>query len=172
MPNRVVKIQGTIQERQEVPEYTVGVARKEIVYPGLAQCISITAYDQGRLIGTHISPGSTEEELEEHFTLLKEASENRVLTWYVAGQFENHFKTPKAILSSRDVLERTVQDKLGRQSTYYMFDTSLVAQEIGGFGIDLLASIVNVQLKFGIAKAFGPKKKTFRNIALWFFTRI
>ena len=172
MASRVVKIDGTVPERQYVPEYTVGVARKEIVYPGLAQCISVTGYYQGRLIGTHVSPGCTAEELDDHFAMLRTESESQALSWYVAGQFRNHFQTSKAIMDSRDALERTVQGQLGQHCTFHLFDTSAVALEIGGFGIDLLASIVNAQVKFGIAKAFGSKQKTFKNIALWYFTRI
>ena len=169
---RVTKI-AEFGESARVPEYVVGAAQREITYPGLSQCISITGYHVGRVLGTHISPGCTAEEVKEHFRLLSTSCGNHYPTWYIAGQFTKHFATPKAVMGSMDKFRKTVRKELGSDATYHVFDTSSLTETEGwSFGIDIRAELQNDGLKFGFAKFGGRRDKAFHNLALWYFKRM
>lgn len=169
---RVTKIVPFV-DSASVPEYVVGAAQREIVYPGLQQCISVTGYHVGRVLGTHISPGATVEEIKAHFRLLSTDCGEHYSSWYIAGQFKNHFVTPKAVMSSMDKVRKTLREELGKDATYYVFDTSTLSDSLGyTYGIDIRASLVGGALKFGFAKSGGRRDKAFNNIAVWYFNRL
>ena len=169
---RVTKIEN-FADTARVPEYVVGAAAREITYPGLSQCISITGYHVGRVLGTHISPGSTTEEIGEHFRLLSTQCGDHYPAWYIAGQFQKHFATAKAVMSSMDKFRKTVREGLGTDATYYVFDTSALTESEGwSFGIDIRARLVNGEPKFSFAKFGGRLDKAFNNLAVWYFTRL
>ena len=163
----------TFAATASIPEYVFGAAQQEITYPGLSQCISITGYGVGRLVGTHISPGSTVDEIDAHFSLLRDASTNCQPTWYIAGQFTKHFATAKAVMNTWDKFRKTVRTKLGDASAYYVFDTSKLTEEAGwSFGLDIRATLVDGAPKFCFAKFGGRKDKPFKNLALFYFNRL
>jgi len=169
---RVKKIEA-FADSARVPEYVVGAAQREITYPGLSQCISITGYHVGRVLGTHISPGSTAEEIKEHFRLLSTECGDHFPTWYIAGQFRKHFATSKAVMSSMDKFRKTVRKELGKDATYYVFDTSTLTESEGwSFGIDIRATLTNGEPKFSFAKFGGRRDKPFSNLAAWYFNRL
>lgn len=156
-----------------VREYVAGAAQRQITYPGLAQCISITGYHVGRLLGTHISPGSTADELDEHFRLLNDELGDHYSTWYLAGQLQEHFATSSAIMNSVDKLRKTVRSRLGKDATYYLLDTTSVTNALhSNYGIDIQATLVGGEPKFGFAKALGRKDKQFTPITAWYFNRL
>ena len=169
---RVTKIE-EFAESARVPEYVVGAAQSEITYPGLSQCISITGYHVGRLLGTHISPGSTKDEIAEHFRLLSTDCGNYYPTWYIAGQFTKHFATASAVMNTMDKFRKTVRKALGKDATYYVYDTSLLTESEGwSFGIDIRATLVGGEPKFSFAKFGGRRDKPFSDLATWYFMRL
>ena len=168
---RVKKIQ-SVAESASIGEYVVGAAQREITYPGLVQCISITGYHVGRLLGTHISPGSTADEIVEHFRLLTTDCGDHYPAWYIAGQFKEHFATPKAVMSSMDKFRKTAREKLGKDSALYVFDSSTLKEsEHWNWGIDIRATLVDGAPKFSFAKGSGAKKR-FYNLAGFYFNRL
>lgn len=168
-----VKLINGFPPSARITEYLVGAAQEEITYPGLSQCISITGYHVGRILGTHISPGSTQEEIDEHFRLLTTACGDHYGVWYIAGQFRNHFATPKAVMSSMEKLRQTTREKLGNNSALHVYDTSALTQTEGwSWGLDIRATLVEGEPKFAFAKFGGGQDKRFKNLALWYFDRL
>lgn len=160
------------QDEERVSEYYVAAARQEITFPGLMQCISITGYHVGRLLGTHISPGATSDEVVEHFRILTTECGDHFPTWYVAGQFQNHFATPKAVMNSWDNVRKTLRANLGSNSAHYVFDTSSLTATEHWPGIDVRAQLVNGEPKFSFARALGRRDKPFSHLAHWYFNRL
>lgn len=168
----VVKI-SNFAESASINEYYVGAAQRVVTYPGLIQCISITGYHIGRIMGTHISPGSSADDISEHFRILTTECGAHYPVWYIAGQFREHFATPKAVMNSMDKFRKMAREKLGKSSTLYVFDTSDLKEEAGfTYGIDIRATLVDGEPKFGFAKKGGRPDKPFKNLAVWYFDRL
>ncbi|QDT62658.1 hypothetical protein SV7mr_52080 [Stieleria bergensis] len=162
-----------ITESISISEYVFGAAQRQITYPGLAQCISVTKFSGGLLRGTHISPGSSPDEVKEHFRLLNAGSVGQYSDWYVIGQFQEHFRTANAVMGNMSSLRQTLRKRLGKGNTFYTFDTSaLTASENWAFGIDIRATQQNYKLEFSFAKAFGRPDKPFSKLSDWYFTKI
>lgn len=169
---RVTRITG-FGESASIPEYVVGAAQQQLTYPGLSQCISITGYHVGRLLGTHISPGSSAAEIDEHFRALTTDCGAHYPVWYIAGQFQKHFATPKAVMGSMDKFRKTARAKLGRDATLRVFDTSSLTESEGwSFGLDIRARLVDGEPVFSFAKFGGRRDKAFHSLARWYFNRL
>ena len=162
-----------VSESIDIPEYVFGSAQKQITYPGLAQCISVTKFSGGLLRGTHISPGCSPDEVKEHFRLLNAGSVGQYSDWYVIGQFNEHFATANAVMHNISALRKTLRKRLGKNNTFYSFNTSpLSAGEGWTFGIDIRATQQNYKLQFSFAKAFGARTKPFSPLSNWYFTKL
>ena len=169
---RVTKIT-SFSETASIPEYVVGAAQQQITFPGLSQCISITGYHVGRLLGTHISPGSSSAEIDEHFRVLTAECGDHFPEWFIAGQFQKHFATPKAVMGSMDKFRKTARAKLGQNTTLHVFDTSTLTETEGwSFGLDIRANLVDGEPRFSFAKFGGRKDKPFHPLARWYFKRL
>lgn len=165
----VKKITG-FADSVSVLEYTAGSAQREITYPGLQQCISITGRHNGVILGTHISPGASSDDIEEHFDLLQTGFGPVYPEWYIAGQFQNHYTTPKAVMGSPEAFRKTVRKHLGKTATFYVFDTSALADSIGNWGINIRAELVGNEPKFSFRKAMG--KADYQSFSLWYFSKM
>lgn len=169
---RVTKISEALDSAY-IFEYNVGNGQREVTYPGLQQCISVTGYSAGGVLGTHISPGATADEIKEHFRLLRTECGSYYPTWYVVGQFQEHFDTPNAIMSSMEEVRKTLRKRLGRDDTYYVLDTSTLSQSLHyTYGIDIRASLISGELSFGFAKSGGSRDKSFKSFNSWYFNRL
>jgi hypothetical protein len=167
---RVQKI-ADFGDTASVTEYLAGAAQRQITYPGLQQCISITGYHVGRVLGTHVSPGATSDELDEHFRLLSSECGDHWDIWYVAGQLQNHFSTSTAIINSLGKLRQTLHTKLGKDATYYLFDTSNLSNDLAGWGVDVRATLVGTKVEFAVAK-WPSRNANFMPLNVWHFKRL
>jgi hypothetical protein len=93
MPNIII-LQGCPMTRKDVCEYTVAMALNSITYPGIMQCITLTAYGPGPLLGAHISPGASQDQNRKVYKQLKDWGALHTKTWYVVGNIKVFFAPP------------------------------------------------------------------------------
>ena len=150
---------------QIIKEFCVGAAQKYIKYPGLQQCISLTGYHVCGLLGAHISPGSSAEEIDEIFQILRTGGGANYLTWYVVGQFQEHFVHTKVGWNSMTNIGKALRKQLAKNAAYYAFDTSkIVLDNDFSWGVDVRAKLDAPEVDFAYAQAFSMNP-TFTAIA-------
>ena len=143
---------------QSVVEYCVAAAQDKLVYPGILQCISITGYSVGGMIGAHVSPGATEEELKKTFETLLTGGGRNFDTWYVVGNFAKHFAhTGVAWWKTSGKIKSALRANLSKSAKYWAFDTSTIEGSGSGFGIDVIATHSASGVEFSYSKAGGAK---------------
>lgn len=163
----------TIADKTIINEYYVGAAQRQVAYPGLEQCLSVTGSTTSRVVGTHISPGSSKDDIKEHFQILTSEFGDCNPEWYIAGQVSKHFATAGAVLSSMDQVRKTARKELGKTSDIYLFDTSdLTRTEHWTYGIEIRATLSGGSLKFSFARSGGRPDRPFHNLPGWYFNRI
>ena len=92
------------QPNQSLTEYCVGVATASCTYPGIAQCFAVAGWTQSKIIGVHVSPGFTKDEMDAAFGFLQALGGDTVMHWYIVGPFQEHFSVAKAQWhSERDI---------------------------------------------------------------------
>ena len=125
---------------QSLVEYTVGAAQNECVYPGILQCLSITGFSAQGLLGTHISPGISEEDLEMTFNVLRSGGAIGFAAWYVVGNFPKHFTDIKIKKwNSMTKIAKEIRSRLNKSASIYMYDISPLPDSGSGFGLDIFA---------------------------------
>ena len=152
---RITSIPG-FPETQSIPEYRVAAAQEKLVFPGVQQCISVTGFSVFGLLGTHVSPGATAEEIEKTFEILRSGGGQNYPIWYVVGNFREHFNYTKVGWNATRKIVKALRENLSKGATYLVFDTSDIANAVGGFGIDIHATRTTFGVDFGYAKAFKP----------------
>lgn len=163
----------TCEPHASIPEYVVGEAQRQITYSSISFCITITGFDIGRLLGTHISPRATHDEVNEHFRILTTECGAHYPQWFIAGQFKNHFAHPKAVMKSLDDLRNMARAQLGNDAELFVFDTSQLTELMEwGFGLDLRVTLRGNKPHFSFAKAFGAKDQPFKELLHWYFNRL
>jgi hypothetical protein len=145
---------------QSVSEYFVAAAQDRLVYPGILQCISITGFSVGGLIGAHVSPGATGEELRKTFEILRSGGGKNFDVWYVVGNFTKHFQYTKVEWwkTSRKI-KSALRDNLSKNAKYWAFNTSTIEGSDSGFGINVIAMHTASGVQFSYAKTVGSKKQ-------------
>ena len=152
-------------ESQNCVEYTVGAAQKEFIYPAIQQCISLTGFNIGGLLGTHISPGSSAEDVEQLLNALRSGGGANYPDWYIVGQFQEHFKYTKVKWTSIEKIVKTLRMKLSKTANFYAFDTSpIVSKNRWNWGVDIKANRAPFGVNFSYAKSGGAKTKPFKPI--------
>jgi len=106
---------------QSLPEYEVGVAISTCEFPGIAQCIAIVGIRSNKMICAHISPGTTQTQMNDIFGCLKEAGGDEVKYWYLLGPTEHHFVGRSTLWMSLNDIKKTFTRKLKSKSTSYLF---------------------------------------------------
>lgn len=127
------------KEVQSVTEYYVASAEKKIEYPGIQQCLTITGSTPFGLIGAHVSPGSTREELDGSLTILKSGGIKASSAIYIVGNFDQHFTSSGGIWKSKAQIAKEVRKGLGTNVPIEMFNTSPLSNAAGGWGVDIHA---------------------------------
>lgn len=136
----------------KVPEYAVGTATSDIVYPGIAQCITVTGWHPTYLVGAHISPGADADFRETTLGYLEKLGGKHILFWYVVGNFREFFthtrvgsKTAiegharKEWAQASDVVD-ALRKEMDKQAVYTVADTTVIADKVDGYGIDIRAT--------------------------------
>ncbi|WP_045413145.1 hypothetical protein [Vibrio owensii] len=148
-----------IEEEQKVYEYVVSAAEKRIIYPGVIQCITITGVVPNiGIIGTHISPGATKEEIEKTFEILNSGGAAGCSSWYLVGNFEQHYKYNQIGWKSEKKIIQYMRSKLGGNARYFSCDISSMAKDFGHtWGTDIYAELDRDNI------FFSEKKSASRN---------
>lgn len=105
---------------QSLIEYTVGEATASCTYPGIAQCFAVAGLTQSKLIGVHVSPGFTKDEMEAAFAMLQGMGGDNVMYWYVVGPFQEHFAVSKAIWRSERDIKKTFKKAFGNRAASHL----------------------------------------------------
>ena len=152
-------------DSQTCVEYAVGVSRKKFLYPGVAQCLSLTGFNVSGLLGTHISPGSTRLDIEGIMRALRAGGGENFPDWYIVGQFQEHFQHSRINWTSIKNIVKDLRKQLGKKANFYVFDTSpIVEKHDWAWGIDIQAEHTPFAAKFSYAKAKGPQSQPFTAI--------
>jgi hypothetical protein len=110
-----------IAAQQTLPEYQVGVATNTCEFPGIAQCIAIVGMRSNNMICAHVSPGTTQTQMNDIFGYLKQAGGDEVKYWYLLGPTEHHFVGKSTLWMSLKDIKKTFTRKLNSKSTSYLF---------------------------------------------------
>lgn len=146
-------------DTQNVYEYCVAAAQKQMVYPGIQQCISITGFSVFGLLGTHVSPGATADEIDKTLEILKTGGGANYPNWYIVGNFSNFFNYTQVGWNSFAKIASALRKNLSKKATYLVFDTSDISNSVGSWGIDILATRNTFGVDFAYAKGSGPSPK-------------
>lgn len=150
-----VKAKPDFADSQSICEYVVASARRRCVYPGIIQCVSLTGLrpDAG-LLGTHISPGASQEEIDKTFEILITGGAANCTKWYLVGNFQQHYQYTKVGWTSQQKIAKAMRQHFGKQPSYYSIDTSELVKELGySWGIDIYADFNTTEVVFSQTKA-------------------
>jgi|APMI01.1.fsa_nt_gi hypothetical protein len=151
-----------------LPEKRVGMGNKSCTYPGIQQCFAIAGWTAGGAIGTHVTPGSTKQELNDTFDYLKQLGGKSVRYWYVVGPFVDHFATTTALWKSvKDI--QTTFDKFFKNNANnrYILDAR-EQRKIHTWGINIRAEhrAWEGMIRFSYAPAMGKGSNTYNAFSL------
>ncbi|WP_104024503.1 hypothetical protein [Vibrio hyugaensis] len=160
--NRVKAKLHPVKDEQSVFEYVVSSATKRIIYPGVIQCITITGVVPNiGIIGAHISPGATKSEIEATFDILNTGGSAGCLSWYVMGNFEQHFKYNKFGWKSEKKVLKYISSKLGKNARYFSFDIGTIAKDCcHTWGTDILVELNADEIYFSEKKSASRVDKS------------
>lgn len=162
---RVATLPGFPDNQDKVFEYTVAAAKNRLTYPGIQQCLSVTGVRPAGLLGAHVSPGASKEEIAETFKILTKLGGKFYPTWYVVGNFEQHFTYSGVGWNTALSIAGAMRENLGQGLTYYFLDTTTISKDYS-FGIDIRATRAGSGsgVDFAYAKAGGSAMKPFTQI--------
>jgi hypothetical protein len=108
-----------------LPEYRVGKASTSCIYPGIGQCFAIAGWAQDGMVCTHVSPGSTQDEIADTFHEMGNLGGDTILYWYVVGPFVQHFAEKKAQWrKAKDVLKSFEKSFKNKSASHFILDAS------------------------------------------------
>lgn len=137
MTSRIVSLEGMPPE-QRVVEYCVGSAQNRFVFPGIMQCITITGWTVGGMVGTHISPGASKEEIDDTFARLNTGGGKTIQHWYIVGNFDQHAQHTKVGWTSASKIGKSARKALNKSGTYLARNTSPESAQFS-WGINVYA---------------------------------
>lgn len=105
---------------QSLMEYQVGEGTASCLYPGIAQCFAVAGWTASKIIGVHVSPGFTKEEMDAAFGHLKALGGDNVMHWYIVGPFQEHFAVSKAIWRSERDIKKTFKKHFGNAGASHL----------------------------------------------------
>lgn len=114
-----IKDEGSLPN-QSLVEYAVGEATASCLYPGIAQCFAVAGWTQSKIIGVHVSPGFTKEEMAAAFALLKAKGGDTVMHWYIVGPFQEHFAVGKAQWRSERDIKKSFKTHLANPAASHL----------------------------------------------------
>ncbi|MGB1239245.1 MAG: hypothetical protein ACPG4U_13590 [Pseudomonadales bacterium] len=152
---------------QNIVEYCIGSAKDSCVYPRILQCLSITGFTKQGLIGTHISPGATEEDLKQTFETLRTGGGSNIKQWYIVGNFQKHFQDTKVGWTSVAKIAKRLRKEFDSGAVYQIADTTALLKSPGcSWGIDICAKRESTSVSYTFARAGGAKDKPFTELGI------
>ena len=143
-------------DKQIAPEYCVGAAYDTFVYPGIQQCLTLTGFHVAGMLGTHISPGITAQELAKTFEILRAGGGGQYLSWYLVGMFDEHFKHSKVGWNSTKNIAKTLRKELRKTANFYAYDTTQAAKDNNWtWGVSVYAKKKTFEVEVSYAKSGG-----------------
>lgn len=114
---------------QSLPERWVGIANDVCIFPGIEQCFAVLGFRHDCLICTHVTPGTTKDEMSETFDALAGLGGAEVLHWYILGPRGAHFGTSTALWTNDAAIKKTFKKQLkNKNASYLMLDSSAEAR--------------------------------------------
>lgn len=101
-------------------EGEVGVGTFSITCPAIIQCFAIVGKRGSALIGTHVTPGSTDEQIKATFEYLKSIGGDDVHYWYILGPKQTHFSYSR-VWKSDKAIKKTFKDTFGSSNATLTF---------------------------------------------------
>jgi len=138
-------------QQQTIVEYCVGSAQDRIVYPGIMQCLSITSWSIGGLLGAHVSPGSSEQDIAEIFQMLRTGGGANMHVWYIVGNFQKHFQYTKVGWNSRAKIAKALRKSLKKNAVVETLCTTELPNQYS-FGVNIHAIRGTGEVTFAYCK--------------------
>jgi len=166
---RVVQLGATAH--QSLSEYCVGEATDICIYPGIAQCFAIAGNTQSKILGVHVSPGFTAEEMDAAFGYLQAMGGDNVMYWYIVGPFTDHFAVAKAQWRSVKDIKKTFTKKLNNKAASHLIldasDERHTKRLYPGITIPMEFSSIDVKVQVrGATMAFFYRERK-RDVTAW-----
>lgn len=156
---------------QSLAEGEVGEATDSCIYPGIAQCFAIAGWTPNSMLCTHVTPGSTKDEMDATFTFLSSIGGDQVLHWYLLGPFTDHFAVTKAQWRSVKDIKKTFKSKFkNKVATHLILDATQerhTKRLYPGITIPMEFSSIDIQVvRRGITLAFSYRERK-RGVTNW-----
>lgn len=108
-----------------VEEGQIGKAMQSAIFPGIAQCFAIAGRRQSFMICTHVTPGSSAQDITDTFELMRELGGTWVSSWHVVGPFSEHFNTSTAQWTSvQDIRDTFSTAFSGASADHWILDVT------------------------------------------------
>jgi hypothetical protein len=156
---------------QSLAEGEVGEGTESIVYPGIRQCFAIAGWTQSKIIGTHISPGFTAQDMADAFDLMQGMGGDNVMYWYVVGPFVDHFAVGKAQWRCVKDIKKTFKKQFRNDAaTHLILDASTerhTKRLYDGIDMPMEFSAIDIMVTVkGITTAFAYRERK-RGVTDW-----
>lgn len=123
-------------------ERNVGHAKISITYPKMIDCICVTGYSAEGLLGTHITPGEDEAELQETLRLLSMGGGKACSAWTLVGQFTKHMLNTRVTWwNTREKMVKALRGSIDKSAVIELFDSGEMYKNGGyGHGYDIVVT--------------------------------
>jgi len=113
-----------------IREDRVGSSIDRLCYPGVSSCISITGVSVDKMIGAHLTIGTTVPELAQFIALLAAEKTSEIMNFYVVGKIAK-FKesTTIANFNTRKKMRDFLKAQLEQKANVYFCDIGLLVAQ-------------------------------------------
>lgn len=148
---------------QSLIEFSVGKAQTSCVYPAIQQCFAIAGVRATHMACTHVTPGSSAQDILDTFEYLKEIGGTWASDWYVIGPFSHFFTSDNTPWTSAQDIKDAFTAAFGDTgANHWIMDVTDQRNQFG-FGID-----VKIDMTAGNRVITPSYKKGFaRHITTW-----
>jgi hypothetical protein len=162
---------GTANELK-LGENNVGKATSTAIYPGIQQCFAVAGLKHNAILGAHVTPFTTAEDLDAIFAELGKLGGTEIEHWYVIGPFDDHFAISKAQWRCENDIKQTFRSSFPKNgsATHWILDCSTERhglREVDQWGdggvTKVMAPMVGIDIKLvvrGNDRAFSYKDKS------------
>ena len=152
-------------------EGEVGAATDTCIFPGIAQCFAIAGLTANSMLCTHVTPGSTKEDIDATFGYLKDIGGENVMYWYLLGPFTDHFAVTKAQWRSVQHIKKTFKANFkNKAATHMILDATQERHSkrlYPGITVPMEFSSIDIRaVRRGITMAFSYKERK-RDVTAW-----
>ena len=145
-------------------EGEVGEATESCIYPGIAQRFAIAGWAPNSMLCTHVTPGSTKDDIDVTFEYLKTIGGDDVMHWYLLGPFTDHFAVTKAQWRSVGNIKKTFKSKFKNKAAVHLILDATEERHsrrlYPGITVPMEFSSIDIRvLRRGITLAFSYKER-------------